>query len=298
MSAGSSLVFLGLALAAGAFGGAGVLRRLGESGPSCALVGVSGAAALAFGVLAVLPSPPAPPGAMLPLIAAAPTLGVGWTTDTASMRLPHTVSNTMLAAVAWASAEGWLQAAGSPMPLAGVLIAVSLAPAAAGAAFAAPTTRTVWLWHSGGLAALAAAGIAAALDGGTGRGPLAVLAVTLAVLAGGWLLVWAGQAGAGDPVWVAACTTAAASHAAISAGGPLPGLEALAVASMGASAFLAVGGSAALLLAVVSARGRKPASRQPVLAGQWTALGLVGFAAVWKLTPLGPAAGAGWLPVG
>ena len=67
MTAGSSLVFLGLVLAGGAFGGTAALRRLGETGPSCALLGTTAAATLTFAVLAVLPSPPMPAGAMLPL---------------------------------------------------------------------------------------------------------------------------------------------------------------------------------------------------------------------------------------
>ena len=119
MTAGSSLVFLGLALAGGAFGGIATLRRLGEAGPSCALIGVTGATTLAFGVLAVLPHPPVSAGAMLPLMAATAALGVGWTTDTASLRLPHTTANTMLAVVAWASMEGWQQSVGAPMPSGG-----------------------------------------------------------------------------------------------------------------------------------------------------------------------------------
>lgn len=297
MAAGSSLVFLGLALAGGAFGGAATLRRLGEPVPSCALMGIAGAVTLTFGVLAVLPSPPMPVGSTLPLIAATAALGVGWTTDAASMRLPHTTANTMLAVVAWASAEGWQQTAGAPMPSAGAVIAAALAPVVAGMAFKPPSTRTVWIWHLGGGAALAGFALAAVLgapDGPRpGDGPLAALGVTLAALGGGRLLAWTGRAGAGDPVWVAAGVMAAASHASMSSGVPLQGLEALAPAALGASVFLTFGGAAALLLAAVSAaRGREPLSRQPVLAGQWAALGLIGFAVAWKLTPLGWAAAA------
>ncbi|MDE0195574.1 MAG: hypothetical protein OXP08_08490 [bacterium] len=279
MSAGSSLVFLGAALAAGTFGGAAVLRRIGERGPTRTVMGTSAAVVVVFGMLAVLPRPPVPQGAMLPLLAMAAALGAGWTTDTASMRLPHTTANSALAAVP-----------------AGSVIAVSAAPVAAGIVFKPPTTRTVIVWHVWGRAALAVFTLASLRHpgpGAPGGGLVAVLGVTLAVLAVGRLLVWAGQAGAGDPVWVAACVMAAASHALLTAGVPVHGPGAWAVAWMGASVFLASGATAALALAAVTGGGLAIAGR-PVLAGQWTALGLIGFVVAWKFTPLGPDFAGGW----
>ena len=111
MPIGLSLVFLGVVLAAASLGGRAVLIRLGEDGPSCALSGASGAAALGYGVLALLPRPPIPAAALLPLLAVAGALGVGWTTDTASRRLPHTVANTTLAAVSAAALAGGIRSA-------------------------------------------------------------------------------------------------------------------------------------------------------------------------------------------
>ena len=290
-------MFLGVTLAAGTLGGAAVLRRIGERGPSCAVMGTAAGAVLAFGVLAVLPRPPVPAGAMLPLLAVAATLGAGWITDTASMRLPHTTANTALAAVAAASLAGWDQIAGGRGAVpAGAVIAVSAAPVAAGIVFRPPTTRTVILWHAWGRAALAVLTLASLRHpgpGAPGGGLVAVLGVTLAVLAAGRLLVWSGQAGAGDPVWVAACVMAAASHASLTAGVPVPGVGAWAVAGMGASAFLAAGGAAALALAAATSRGRG-IFRRPVLAGQWTTLGLIGFVAAWKFTPFGLNVAEGW----
>ena len=54
--------------------------------------------------------------------------------------------------------------------------------------------------------------------------------------------------------------------------------------------FLVIGGTSALALAAVSATlGRRPVAQEPVLAGQWAAIGLIGFTVAWKLTPLGRA---------
>ena len=283
-----------------------MLIRLGEDGPSCALSGASGAAALGYGVLALLPRPPIPAAALLPLLAVAGALGVGWTTDTASRRLPHTVANTTLAAVSAAALAGWHQVGGGPPPSPAAVIAAAAAPAAAGVLFGPPTNRTVAWWHLMGLSAVAACAAAALVGAGTAAaagGLLAVLAVGCGVLAAGRVLVWAGQAGAGDPVWVASFAMAAASHAVLSAGRPTAAGEALAVAVIGASMFLVAGGAAALLILAAgwaadrmrAAPGRGPGTAgggrgaRLTLAGQWSALGIAGFAAAWKLTPLGVA---------
>lgn len=325
MPIGLSLIFLGVTLAAASLGGRAVLIRIGEEGSSCVLSAVAGAVALGYGVLALLPRPPIPAAAMLPLLAVAAALGVGWSTDTASRRLPHTVANTTLAAVSAAAFAGWLQVSGGgSIAHPGAVIAAAAAPAAAGVLFGPPTTRTVIWWHLLGRAAVAAMPAAAVLRSGMSAagGLLAVAAVGGAVLAAGRALVWAGQAGAGDPVWVASFAVAAASHAVLSAGRPTPGGEALAVAVMGASVFLMVGGVAALaILAAESAVSRLSSRRSRgshragerrsgssedartgeaptvqrqrlTLAGQWSALGIAGFAAVWKFTPLGLALAA------
>ena len=318
LSVGFSLLFLGTTLAAASIGGGIVLRRMGQDGPSCALSGAAAAVALSHGVLAVLPSPPIPAVASAPLLMVTAALGVGWTTDTASKRLPHTVANTTLAAVALASYAGWRQLAfNAEVPAEGLVIAAAAAPAVAGILFAPPSRRSVWLWHLFGAGTAASCAAAALLhpEASTAAacGLVAVIGVGLGVLAAGHVLVRAGQAGAGDPVWVAAFATAAASHAVLSAGRLLPVGESLAVAVIGASMLLVAGGVSALVIlsagrvlarlrlggAAVSGAGAPLMGDRThlTLAGQWTALGIMAYAAVWKLTPLGASVAASWLAV-
>ena len=70
--------------------------------------------------------------------------------------------------------------------------------------------------------------------------------------------------------------------------------------------FLVIGGVAALLILALECAADRVRSRRPAqdgdgpparqqrltLAGQWSALGIAGFAAVWKFTPLGLALAA------
>ena len=186
------------------------------------------------------------------------------------------------------------------------MIAAAAAPAAAGVLFGPPTNRTVAWWHLMGLSAVAACAAAALVGAGTAAaagGLLAVLAVGCGVLAAGRVLVWAGQAGAGDPVWVASFAMAAASHAVLSAGRPTAAGEALAV-GRDRGVDVPRGGGSSGAADPRRRMGRRPHARGPragprhrrrragarlTLAGQWSALGIAGFAAAWKLTPLGVA---------
>ena len=310
MPAGPSLVFLGVALAAASFGGGAVLRRLGESGPSCALSATAGALALVYGTLAVLPRPPFTLAAMLPLLAITAALGVGWITDTASTRLPHTTANTTLAVVSIASLAGWLQVStDAPSLPTGVITMTMAIPTVAGIVFAPPTTRTVIWWYSLGIASVLGCVSVAFLHPGASSaealGISAAFAVGLAVLIAGRILVQVGQAGAGDPVWLASSALAASSHAVLSAGTPTAP-EAVMVATMGASIFFVVGGLIALLINAAhranawfrSKRSLDAPTKEALqitLAGQWSALGMMGFVIIWKFTPLGTNMTTTWI---
>ena len=310
MSVGLSLIFLGIALAGASFGGGAVLRRLGEGAPSCALSATAGGLALAYGTLAMLPRPHIPSNAMLPLLVVTSTLGVGWTTDTASMRLPHTTANTILAVVSAASFFGWQQIiADSPPPPAFMIVIATALPTIAGILFAPPTTRSVVWWYLLGALPIAGCALVASFHPDasfqSAFGLLAVFTISLAILAGGRILVWTGQAGGGDPVWIASFALAAAAHAVLSAGQSLAAAEAVLLAVMGTSIFFIVGGLAALLINVVRRvlahlRMKKhryryvkpkniPAQQtlEVTLAGQWCTVGMIGFVIIWKFTPLG-----------
>lgn len=311
MSVGLSLIFLGVALAAASFGGVAVLHRLGENGSSCALSATAGSIALIYSILALLPHSEIPSAAMLPLLVMPAALGVGWITDTASMRLPHTTANTALAVVSIATFFGWLQiVVETPALPAGVVIAAMTTPTVAGVVFSPPTVRSVIWWYSLGVTSMAGCVIAAFvhpdISFATGLTLVIVFAVGVAVLIAGRLLVWAGQAGGGDPVWLASFTVAASAHAVLSAGKLLTATETMLIAVMGASTFFIIGGLLALLMNAarrvfvwfLSKRygqadsGKKLSdvtqeTLQFTLAGQWSALGLIGFVIAWKFTPLG-----------
>ena len=310
MSVGLSLIFLGVALAGASFGGGAVLRRLGEGGPSCALSATAGALALTYGTLAVLPRPDIPADAMLPLLVITSALGVGWTTDTASMRLPHTTANTTLAVVSAASFFGWQQiTVDSPTLPAFMIVIATALPTMAGVLFAPPTTRSVVWWYLLGTLPMVGCALVASLHPDasfqSALGLLAVFTISLTILVGGRILVWTGQAGGGDPVWIASSASAAAAHAVLSAGRSLAVAEAILLAVMGTSIFFIVGGSAALSInatrrILVRSRIKKhryrhakpentPAQQtlEVTLAGQWCTIGMIGFVIIWKFTPLG-----------
>lgn len=310
MSVGLSLIFLGIALTGASFGGGAVLRRLGEGVPSCALPATAGALALTYGTLAVLPRPDIPANAMLPLLVVTSALGVGWTTDTASMRLPHTTANTTLAVVSVASFFGWQQIITDSPPLPAFMIVTATAlPVITGISFAPPTTRSVVWWYSLGTLPMAGCALVASFHPDasfqSALGLLAVFTISLAILAGGRILVWTGQAGGGDPVWIASFASAAAAHAVLSAGRSLAVAEAILLAVIGTSTFFIVGGSAALSINAARrilahlrikkhlyrhAEPKNTPARQTLevtLAGQWCTIGIIGFVIIWKFTPLG-----------
>ena len=311
MSIAFSTIFIGVMLLASVFGPIATLRRIGERGPSCALLGVTGVVGAILSLLALLPSvyAPMPTAAMWPLLVVVAALCVGWATDTVSTRLPHVTSSTALMAVSAAAFLGWAEVTNNWQTSTWAVTFLAVAPVVAGAVIRPPDTLVVLCWYGAAMAAVVASALSSLILADQvswiWTGPSAVMAVTLFVLLAGWLAVRFGQMGGGDPGWLAFCVMAAASHVLLSVDGTMVGLAALAMSVLGAAMFLAISSASALMLTGVSyiysqvfasnggsvgSAGQDESTHRtvrPLLAGQWATVGLLVFVVVWKFTPLG-----------